>query len=109
MRLLFEMDLHDYAECTRSFVRNSARSILIRDGRIAMIHSRKYDCYKFPGGGIEKGETPEIAVLRIFHYRLWINIPDRRGIHIKDTSKRFSAKIYNIRYYNKFRISFFRF
>ena len=64
MRLLFELDLHDYAECTRSFVRNSARSIIIRDGKVAMVHSLKYDYYKFPGGGIEAGENPVEAMIR---------------------------------------------
>ena len=64
MRLLFDMDLHDYGSCTRSFVRNSARSIIIRDGKIAMIHSLKYDYYKFPGGGIEAGENPVEAMIR---------------------------------------------
>ena len=64
MRLLFELDKKDYEGCTRRFVRNSARSILIRDGRIAMVHSLKYDYYKFPGGGIEAGETAEEALLR---------------------------------------------
>ena len=29
MRLLFEMDKQDYEHCTRRFVRNSARSIII--------------------------------------------------------------------------------
>ena len=46
MRLLFEMDKKDYEHCTHRFVRNSARSIIIRDGKIAMIHSLKYDYYK---------------------------------------------------------------
>ena len=64
MRLLFEMDKKDYAHCTRRFVRNSARSIIIRDGKIAMIHSLKYDYYKFPGGGIEPGEDPVQAMIR---------------------------------------------
>ena len=64
MRLLFELDLHDYAECTRTFVRNSARSIIIRNGKVAMVHSLKYDYYKFPGGGIEKGESPVDAMIR---------------------------------------------
>ena len=50
MRLLFEMDKHDYDDCTGNFVRNSARSIIIKDEKIAMIHSLKYDYYKFPGG-----------------------------------------------------------
>ena len=64
MRLLFDMDLHDYENCTHSFIRNSARSIIIRDGKIAMIRSRKYDYYKFPGGGIEQDENPVEAMIR---------------------------------------------
>ncbi len=64
MRLLFEMDKKDYADCTHSFVRNSARSIIIINKKLAMIHSMKYDHYKFPGGGIENGEDPIAAVIR---------------------------------------------
>ncbi len=64
MRLLFEMDKKDYAQCTHTFTRNSARSIIIRDGKAAMIHSLKYDYYKFPGGGIESGEEPVEAMIR---------------------------------------------
>ena len=64
MRLLFEMDKHDYDGCTRRFVRNSARSIIIRDGKVAMVHSLQYDYYKFPGGGIEPGEDPVAALIR---------------------------------------------
>lgn len=64
MRLLFEMDKKDYGECTCSFTRDSARSIIIRNGKIAMIHSLKYDYYKFPGGGIEPGESNVDALIR---------------------------------------------
>ena len=64
MRLLFELDLKDYDSCTHSFVRNSARSIIIHEGRVAMIHSLKYDYYKFPGGGIEGDESPVDALIR---------------------------------------------
>ena len=64
MRVLFEMDTQDYADCTHCFVRNSARSIIIRDKKIAMIHSLKYDYYKFPGGGIENEESPVDAMMR---------------------------------------------
>ena len=64
MRLLFEMDKKDYENCTHTFVRNSARSIIISNGRLAMIHSKKYDYYKFPGGGIEKAEDPVAAMIR---------------------------------------------
>ncbi len=64
MRLLFEMDKKDYGECAYIFRRDSARSIIIRDGKIAMIHSLKYDYYKFPGGGIEPGERAVDAQIR---------------------------------------------
>ena len=64
MRLLFEMDQKDYAHCTHTFTRHSARSIIIKDGKVAMIHSLKYDYYKFPGGGIENGESPVEAMIR---------------------------------------------
>ncbi len=64
MRMLFDMDLHDYEGCTRTYVRNSARAVIIRDGKVAMVHSLKYDYYKFPGGGIEPGEDPVDAMIR---------------------------------------------
>jgi 8-oxo-dGTP pyrophosphatase MutT (NUDIX family) len=64
MKLLFEMDKKDYDKCTHSFVRNSARSIIIKGKKVAMIYSVKYDYYKFPGGGIENGENPVDAMIR---------------------------------------------
>lgn len=64
MRLLFAMDKKDYGECSHSFIRNSARSIIIANRKVAMIHSLKYDYYKFPGGGIESGENPIDAMIR---------------------------------------------
>lgn len=64
MRKLFDMDKKDYDQCTHTFVRHSARSIVIRAGKIAMMHSLKYDYYKFPGGGIENGENPIEAMIR---------------------------------------------
>lgn len=64
MRLLFEIDTKDYDKNWKSFVRPSARSIIIRDGKVAMVHSIKYDYYKFPGGGIEDNESKESALIR---------------------------------------------
>lgn len=64
MRLLFDLDNKDYDKCTHTYVRNSARSIIIKDRKIAMVHSLKYDYYKFPGGGVEASENPVDAVIR---------------------------------------------
>lgn len=64
MRLLFSMDAKDYDPKGNALVRPSARCITICEGRVAMVYSRKYDYYKFPGGGIERGETREQALIR---------------------------------------------
>ena len=64
MRLLFELDLKNYDKNGKVFNRPSARSIIIKDKKIYMIHSLLYDYYKFPGGGIEKEETNLDALIR---------------------------------------------
>lgn len=64
MRLLFIIDKHDYDINGQAFVRSSARSIIIKNNKIAMIHSIRYDYYKFPGGGIEPLESREEALIR---------------------------------------------
>lgn len=63
-RLLFEIDTKDYDVNGTSFSRPSARGIIIQDGKIAMVHSLKYNYYKFPGGGIEQEEKQEEALIR---------------------------------------------
>ena len=64
MRLLFTLDGGDYVEGQRFFSRPSARAIVIEEGRVAMVYSRKFRHYKFPGGGIEPGESREAALIR---------------------------------------------
>ena len=64
MRLLFELDTKDYDLNGVAFIRHSARCIHIKNGLVAMVHSVKYDYYKFPGGGIEKDESAENAMIR---------------------------------------------
>ena len=62
MRTLFS--LVSAVPSGRVFDRPSVRAIILRGGRIAMVHSLKYDYYKFPGGGIEAGESHLEALLR---------------------------------------------
>ena len=64
MRVLFEIDKKDYITGGTVTRRPSVRGIIVRDGRLAMVHSLKYDYYKFPGGGIEPDETHEQALIR---------------------------------------------
>lgn len=64
MRLLFKIDSKDYNENGTVFIRPSSRCLTIKNGKIAMVHSIKYNYYKFPGGGIENTETKEAALIR---------------------------------------------
>lgn len=64
MRLLFELDTKDYNPNGKTFVRPSARAIIIKDNKVLMVHSQVYDYYKFPGGGINCGETRIDALIR---------------------------------------------
>ncbi len=64
MRLLFEIDTKDYDASGKAFVRPSARCIAVKNGKVAMVYSQKYNYYKFPGGGIEPGESREEAMIR---------------------------------------------
>ena len=64
MRLLFEIDTRDYDPNGKAYVRPSVRAIIVRNGKIGMVHSIKYNYYKFPGGGIENGETHSDALIR---------------------------------------------
>ena len=64
MRRLFTLDRRDYDPAWPRRRRPSVRAIIVRDGLVALVHSLKYDYYKFPGGGIEPGESPLEALSR---------------------------------------------
>ncbi|MBR6107444.1 MAG: NUDIX domain-containing protein [Oscillospiraceae bacterium] len=64
MRLLFEIDTKDYNPNGTVYSRPSVRGIIVRGGLLAAVYSRKYDYCKFPGGGIEPGETQVQALVR---------------------------------------------
>ena len=56
MKRLFEIDLKDYKETDSVFRRPSARAVIIRDDKIALVYSKREKYYKFPGGGIHDDE-----------------------------------------------------
>ncbi|MCQ2578761.1 MAG: NUDIX hydrolase [Treponema sp.] len=64
MRTLLDMDLKNYREDGTVGRRPSVRGIIFSNGKIALVHSLKYDYYKLPGGGIEAGEDYRQALYR---------------------------------------------
>lgn len=41
---------------TRTMERHAVRAVIVRDGRLLLLHTRRYDDYSFPGGGLDLGE-----------------------------------------------------
>lgn len=65
MKLLYNYDLKDYNPEWPHSTRPSARAIILFDNnKIALVHSKKLNYYKFPGGGIHSDEKYEIALIR---------------------------------------------
>ena len=64
MRTLFTFDQQNYDPSLPRVYRPSVRAIILRGDRIAMAFVAKYGYYKFPGGGIEAGESHEQTLIR---------------------------------------------
>ena len=64
MKELFRMDRKNYNPEGKVYRRPSSRAIIMKGGKVLLNYIAKYDCYEFPGGGLEAGETPEQALLR---------------------------------------------
>lgn len=64
MKELFIIDLKDYKDSFEVYKRPSARAIIIKDHKVALVYSKKYDYFKFPGGGINNGESIIDALVR---------------------------------------------
>ena len=64
MKDLFEMDKKDYNPNGKVYVRPSVRAVIVRGDEVLLMYSQKYGYYKFPGGGIEPGESHTDTLIR---------------------------------------------
>lgn len=64
MKILAEFDSGNYEPDWKVVSRNAVRAVIIRDGKIALVKSEKEGYYKFPGGGIEQGESHAETLIR---------------------------------------------
>ncbi len=64
MKELFRMDRQNYHPEGKVYRRPSARAIILKNGKVLLNYIARHDCYEFPGGGIEAGESPEQAMIR---------------------------------------------
>lgn len=63
MKLIALFDEKNYKQRS-GIVREAVRAIIVKDGKVALIKSLKENHYKFPGGGIELGESPIDTLIR---------------------------------------------
>ncbi|MCR5329063.1 MAG: NUDIX domain-containing protein [Saccharofermentans sp.] len=64
MRRLFEIDLKDYDGSSKVFRRPSARAVIFKGDKIALVYATNEKYYKFPGGGIHEDEDKREALIR---------------------------------------------
>ena len=64
MKILRVFDDRNYDERFSVFTREAVRAIILKDGLIALVRSDREGYYKFPGGGIERGETHLQTLMR---------------------------------------------
>jgi 8-oxo-dGTP pyrophosphatase MutT (NUDIX family) len=67
-------------ECKK---RNAARGIVKRDDKFLLIYIDLYDVYKFPGGGVEPGETYKDTLKREFIEETGYRITDVGNLEYK--------------------------
>lgn len=53
--------------------RKAARGIVLKEGKIALMHVSKLGFYKLPGGGVENGEDAEQAFVREIKEEVGVN------------------------------------
>ena len=78
MERIITIDMNDYDERWIHFKRPSVRGVIIKDHKVAMVFSKKFDYYKFPGGGIETNEDHISALKR--------EILEETGLTVMDDS-----------------------
>jgi 8-oxo-dGTP pyrophosphatase MutT (NUDIX family) len=64
----------------------ASRALIIKDNRVAILHSKKYNFYVTPGGGVESGETLEVACIREAKEETGLIIKPIKQIAVLDTN-----------------------
>lgn len=64
MRTIAIFDDKNYNEDAQKLIREAARAVIVKHGKVALVKSIKENYYKFPGGGIEINESYEDALIR---------------------------------------------
>jgi len=78
--------------------RNAVRAISYKNGKVLMIESKEVGDFKFPGGGIEKGETEKEALIREVREESGYNISNIGNIIFRVVEVSKDKKLINTRF-----------
>ncbi|MDI6452160.1 NUDIX hydrolase [Peloplasma aerotolerans] len=96
MRIIEQFDKKNYEMNETTYFRRAVRSIIFKDNLIALVKSIKYGEYKFPGGGIEDGESEIDALIRETTEETGLNIIKESvkpyGMYIEKRKSTFNDK-----------------
>ena len=86
----------DYLTEKELVKRKTVRAIIVKEDKILMAYSKKYNDYMFPGGGLEKNEAVEVALLRELKEELGVNSIEKMALCLKVVELRGYNEINNI-------------
>jgi 8-oxo-dGTP diphosphatase len=74
---------------SRKKIRTAARAVIFNNDKIVLLHARKYNYHKLPGGGVESGESIKKAVARecLEETGCSVNILEKIGVIIEHRSR----------------------
>ena len=75
----------------------AAGGLVVRDGRVLVVHRPKYDDWAFPKGKLEQGETWEVAALREVEEETGLRC--ELGPYVGSTRYEVPAGLKEVRYY----------
>lgn len=90
MKTLAVFDDKNYDPDWTRFSRSAVRAVIRKGGRLALVKCEREGYYKFPGGGIEPGETQLDALIR--------ETREETGLHIIPESVRPLGMVHEVRH-----------
>lgn len=95
MKLIAQFDQHELGytspeDRATDYIRRAARAVMTNDsGQVALMYFTKTGSYKLPGGGIDEGESIELALRREVREEAGYEITDIRELGVVEENRQY--------------------